>query len=97
MTGAYAASITPVRIVDNIKRAWYVAVDVIAGGSSRFVVLAVPNAEGAKILRIRAQLYTLLSSTDDKPQYFIYTQQQQVSWTSSNKSGILWSSLSSFI
>ena len=69
MTGVSAAPTTAVSVVDNIKHVWYVVVDVIAGGSSRFVVLVAPNAEGAKNIEdTSASVHR--ASSDNRQQYF---------------------------
>ena len=71
MTGVSAAPTTAVSVVDNIKHVWYVVVDVIAGGSSRFVVLVAPNAEGAKNIEdTSASVHR--ASSDDRPPCCVY-------------------------
>ena len=64
MTGVNVAPITAVSVVDNIKRIWYVAVDVIAGYSSlrgfgdTFNKRATKCRGAKNIEDIRAHLYT---------------------------------------
>ena len=84
MTGETAEPSTAASVAHNFKRAWSVAVDLIAGGSSLRSLVAIyakvpPNAEAAKNIE----------DSDGRPQYFTHNSSSR---RRGHQSGSLWSS-----
>ena len=70
MTGRNTSQTTAAGVVDIIKQVWYIAIDVIAGGSS-LRSLGGTFSEGAKHIEdTSAAVYR--ASSDDRPQYFTH-------------------------
>ena len=75
MAGLNAEPITAVSVVDNIKQVWYVAIVVIAGGSSlrsfggtlTLVLQVPPNAEEAENIEDTSDSVYYRARSGDRP------------------------------